>query len=125
MLVTNGDACVLGQRQGAPAGRWSTLAGFVEPGESLESAVAREVFEEVGLAVDGVTYVGSQPWPFPSVLMAAFEATAPRQPLVGNDEHVEVRWFEREELRAAMASGEAVVPTAIAAGGYLIRRWLG
>jgi NAD+ diphosphatase len=125
MLVTNRDACVLGQRRGAPDGRWSTLAGFVEPGESLEDAVAREVFEEVGLEVDGVTYVGSQPWPFPSALMAAFEASAPRRPLVGNDEHVQVRWFEREELRAAMASGAAFVPSAIVAGGHLIRRWLG
>ena len=125
MLVTNGEACVLGQRRGAPDGRWSTLAGFVEPGESLEDAVVREVLEEVGLEVDGMTYIGSQPWPFPSALMSGFEATAPRQPLVGNDEHIQVRWFEREELRAAIASGAAQVPSAIVAGGYLIRRWLG
>jgi NAD+ diphosphatase len=125
MLVTNGEACVLGQRRGSPEGRWSTLAGYVEPGESLEAAVAREVFEEVGLEIEGATYRGSQPWPFPSSLMVAFEATAPRQELVIDDEHTAVRWFEREELRADIASGAVEVPGKITAGGYLIRRWLG
>jgi NAD+ diphosphatase len=125
MLVTAGDTCILGQRQGSPTGRWSTLAGYVEPGESLEVAVAREVFEEVGVEVTGTIYVGSQPWPFPSSLMVAFEAPARRTDLVINDEHIAVRWFEREELRDASASGAVEVPGAIAAGGYLIRRWLG
>jgi NAD+ diphosphatase len=116
---------VLGQRSGNPSGRWSTLAGYVEPGESLEAAVAREVYEEVGLTVDGVTYVGSQPWPFPASLMVAFEATAERAELSIDKEHVAVRWFEREELREGFASGTIAVPGVIAAGGYLIRRWVG
>ena len=102
MLVTAGDRCVLGQRMGAPSNRWSSLAGYVEPGESLEAAVAREVFEEVGLVVDSTTYVGSQPWPFPASLMVAYEATAPYGELTINEEHFAVAWFEREELRCAL-----------------------
>ena len=125
MLVTDGESCVLGQRRGAPNGRWSALAGYVEPGESLEAAVAREVFEEVGLLVDEVVYAGSQPWPFPDSLMVAFEATTTQHDLVINDEHTAVRWFEREELRRGLASGAVAVPGQIAAGGYLIRRWIG
>jgi NAD+ diphosphatase len=124
MLVTAGDHCVLGRRPGAPAGRWSTMAGFVEAGESLEAAVAREVWEEVGVAVTATRYRGSQPWPFPASLMVAFEADADFGPLTGNEEHLEVRWFERGELRRAMANGEVTPPGPISAGGYLIRSWL-
>jgi NAD+ diphosphatase len=125
MLVVSGEECVLGQRRGAPGGRWSTLAGYVEPGESLEAAVAREVYEEVGLVVDTVEYVGSQPWPFPASLMVAFEATAPRGALAINEEHSAVRWFSRDDLRRDLASGAIDVPGVISAGGYLIRRWIG
>ena len=125
MLVSDGDACVLGRRSGAPANRWSTLAGYVEPGESPEAAVAREVHEEVGLEIGAVRYRGSQPWPFPSSLMLAFEADAERAPLRINDEHQEVRWFERAELAAGIADGSIATPGAISAGGFLIRSWLG
>lgn len=124
MLVTDGDRCVLGQRPGAPQSRWSTLAGFVEAGESLESAVAREVYEEVGLAVTSTTYRGSQPWPFPASLMVAFEAEAAYGPLRINHEHQDVRWFFRDEVAEAIASGEMAVPPPISAGGFLIRTWL-
>jgi NAD+ diphosphatase len=125
MLVTDGQRCVLGRRAGAPRGRWSTLAGFVEVGESLESAVAREVYEEVGLTVHSTRYRGSQPWPFPASLMLAFEADATYGPLTINDEHLEVRWFTRDEVERSLASGEMTVPGAISAGGFLIRSWLG
>lgn len=124
MLVRDGDRCVLGRRTGAPEHRWSTLAGFVEPGESLESAVAREVLEEVGLVVNEVRYQGSQPWPFPASLMVAFEAEATYGPLVLNDEHHAVAWFEREELREGIASGHIAIPGPISAGHFLIQRWL-
>jgi NAD+ diphosphatase len=125
MLVTDGERCVLGRRAGAPQGRWSTLAGFVEPGESLESAVAREVFEEVGLVVHSTRYRGSQPWPFPASLMVAFEADAEYGPLTLNDEHHDVRWFTRAEVASAIATGEMTVPGPISAGSFLIRTWLG
>jgi NAD+ diphosphatase len=125
MLVTDGERCVLGRRAGAPQGRWSTLAGFVEPGESLESAVAREVLEEVGLVIHATRYRGSQPWPFPASLMVAFEADAEYGPLTLNDEHHDVRWFTRAEVASAIATGEMTVPGPISAGSFLIRSWLG
>lgn len=124
MLVTAGDRCVLGRRVGAPQSRWSTLAGFVEAGESLESALAREVYEEVGLTVTSTHYRGSQPWPFPASLMVAFEAEAEFAPLSINHEHQDVRWFSRDEVADALASGEMAVPPPISAGGYLIRSWV-
>jgi NAD+ diphosphatase len=125
MLVTDGERCVLGRRAGAPASRWSTLAGFVEPGESLESAVAREVLEEVGIVVHATRYRGSQPWPFPASLMVAFEADATYGPLTINDEHHDVRWFTRDEVANAISAGEMTVPGPISAGSFLIRSWLG
>jgi NAD+ diphosphatase len=126
MLVSDGDRCILARRANAPAGRWSTLAGYVEPGESPEAAVAREVFEEVGLSVGAVRYLGSQPWPFPSSLMLVFEAAAPHGPLTVDDEELdEARWFSRPELRAGFESGEIVVPPPITASSFLIRTWLG
>ena len=124
MLVSDGDRCVLGRRIGAPEGRWSTLAGFVEPGETPEGAVAREVHEEVGLDVVSVRYRGAQPWPFPSSLMLAYEATAAHGPLVINDEHHEVRWFTRGELATGMADGSLTLPGPVSAGHALIRSWL-
>ncbi len=98
MRVTRGDQLLLGHKPEWPARRYSVLAGFVEPGETLEQAVRREVLEESGIEVEGVGYVASQPWPFPSSLMLGFEATARpgREPAVGDDELEDVRWFSRE-----------------------------
>ena len=124
MLVTDGERCVLGRRAAAPGGRWSTLAGYVEPGEAPESAVVREVFEESGLRVTEVQYRGSQPWPFPSSLMLAFEAHAEYQALVPSPEHQEVRWFSRAEIVEGLADGTMTIPPPISAGHHLIQSFL-
>ena len=97
MLVVDGDRALLGRQPSWPPGRYSALAGFVEPGESLEAAVAREVAEEAGVEVGEVRYRASQPWPFPASLMIGFEADyAGGTPDVGDDELEDVRWFSRD-----------------------------
>ncbi len=104
MLVTDGaDRCVLGRQAVWPQRRFSTLAGFVEPGESLEQAVAREVAEESGLVCRDVVYRGSQPWPFPASLMLGFWAVCDgdAEPECLDGELAEVAWFTREQVRAA------------------------
>jgi len=125
MLVSAGEYCVLGRRHGSERNRWSTLAGFVEAGESPEAAVYREVREEVGLKVESLRYRGSQPWPFPSSLMLAYEAHARHLDLILNEEHLEVRWFHRKEIEHGLISGEFAVPSRLSAGGHLIAEWLG
>ena len=102
MLVHDGgDRCVLGRQAVWPEGRFSILAGFVEPGESAEAAVAREVDEEVGLPITDVRYAGSQPWPFPSSLMLGYTARDLGSSLNLRDgELAEARWFTRDEIRA-------------------------
>ncbi|MZE79032.1 NAD(+) diphosphatase [Streptomyces xinghaiensis] len=127
MLVTDDrDRALLGRQVHWPAGRFSTLAGFVEPGESIEQAVVREVAEEAGVAVGEVRYVASQPWPFPSSLMLGFlaRATSPHITVDGEELH-EARWFSREELRAAFESGEVLPPTGISIAARLIELWYG
>jgi NAD+ diphosphatase len=127
MLVVDPDGrCLLGHNRARAAGWFSTLAGFVEPGESLEEAVAREVLEETGVVVSGVTYAGSQPWPFPSSLMLGFLATAATVDIhVDGDEISEARWFTREELAAEVEAGDLVVPTTISIAGALLSHWYG
>ncbi len=101
MLVVHGDACLLGSNPRFPPGMYSTLAGFVEPGETLESAVAREVFEEAGVRVRNVAYHSSQPWPFPTSLMLGFYAEAESGAIAFNEEELrDARWFERGWIRA-------------------------
>ena len=131
MLVHDGaDRCVLGRQASWPAGRFSTLAGFVEPGESAERAVVREVAEETGVQVADVRYVASQPWPFPSSLMLGFTArcAADAQPHPADGELAEARWFSREELRAAgtwAAPGPGLqTPSTVSIAAHLIRTWL-
>ena len=103
------DRLLLGRQARWPPGRFSVLAGFVEPGETLEEAVSREVLEESGVEVAEVAYVASQPWPFPSSLMIGFSARAsPGDPQPLDDELSEVRWFERTQVEAA-AKGAGVV----------------
>lgn len=109
VLVESADTprrCLLARHRGAAADGYSTLAGFVEIGETLEDTVRREVAEEAGVPVGAVTYVASQAWPFPSGLMVGFRATATaRTVTVDGDEIVEARWFTRAELAAHVASG--------------------
>ena len=107
MLVHHGDKCLLGRGKHFPRGMHSTLAGFVEPGESFEDAVAREVYEEVKVKVKNVTYRSSQPWPFPASLMLGFHAHAAAGPVQLDSELEDARWFELEQLRSA---DEALLP---------------
>jgi len=126
MAVIDGDDRILLGRQPAwPERRVSTLAGFVEPGESLEAAVRREVLEEVGVRLGEVTYAGSQPWPFPSSLMLGFFARAETTDIVLEDEISEARWWRREELRAALEAGELHMPGSISISRRLIEGWYG
>jgi NAD+ diphosphatase len=122
VLVHDGaDRCLLGRQPTWPPGRYSTLAGFVEPGESLEHAVAREVREESRVVVDEVSYRGSQPWPFPASLMLGFWARAVGgEAGVGDDELEDVRWFDRAGLR----SGRPLLPPPASIAHWLITTWL-
>jgi NAD+ diphosphatase len=120
VLITDGDRALLGRQASWPAGRYSTIAGFVEPGESLEDAVAREVLEETGVAVTDCEYHSSQPWPFPSSLMIGFTARAAATAEPRADEELEdVRWFTRAEI----ASGAVGVPPPLSVSFRLIEHW--
>jgi NAD+ diphosphatase len=122
MLVTDGDRALLGRQAQWPTGRYSALAGFVEPGESLEEAVAREVREEAGVQVADVRYRSSQPWPFPSSLMLGFSARwAGGEPAVRDAELEDVGWFARE----AIVGGDVLLPPPTAIARRLIDEWLG
>jgi NAD+ diphosphatase len=131
VLDSTGDdsRCLLGRQAGWPEGRFSTLAGFVEPGETVEQAVAREVAEESGVEVERVSYAGSQPWPFPASLMLAYYAVAApgsaQDMSVDGEEIVEARWFTREQLRSVTESGEVLVPPRLSVARRLVEGWLG
>lgn len=121
VLVSDGERVLLGRQSSWPEGRYSTLAGFVEPGESLEDAVAREVLEETAVAVRDVRYHSSQPWPFPSSLMIGFHATAsPDSPIRTGNELEDARWFTRLEF----TSGRVPLPPSRAISHRLISEWL-
>jgi NAD+ diphosphatase len=122
------DRLLLGRQGRWPEGRFSLLAGFVEPGETLEEAVRREVAEESGVELGEVSYIASQPWPFPSSLMLGFSALALGggvEPAPGDDELAEVRWFERQEVeRAARGEGELALSPPYSIARRLIDAWL-
>ena len=127
MLITDAqDRALLGHSPHWPEGRYSTLAGFVEPGESLEDAVRREVAEETGVVVGEVAYAASQPWPFPSSLMVGFVGTAETSTIVvDGDEVSDAQWFSRSDLEAAAAAGKMLLPGEFSISRWLIDRWHG
>ena len=130
MLVEHEDKLLLGRQPRFPPRVFSALAGFVEPGETIEEAVAREVFEEAGVRVRDVSYVASQPWPFPSQLMIGCHAVAESTELtVDHTELEEARWFTRAELEAARAAGPdgndtLIYPRSFAIAHYLVNWWM-
>ncbi|MEO6470202.1 MAG: NAD(+) diphosphatase [Aeromicrobium sp.] len=127
MLVTDGDdRALLGRQPSWPEDRFSTLAGFVEPGETLDDAVRREVLEEVGIEVGEVQYAGSQPWPFPSSLMLGFFGTALTTDItVDSDEIAEARWFTRQEITEMTAAGDLLLPPSVSISRWLVENWHG
>lgn len=121
VLVSDGNECLLGRQSNWPEGRYSTIAGFVEPGESLEDAVRREVQEETNIAVGDVHYHSSQPWPFPASLMLGFTALSESRDIKLNDGELEdARWFSRKELR----SGFPKLPYRLSIARRLVDDWL-
>lgn len=121
VLVSNGEHCLLGRQSSWPEGRYSTIAGFVEPGESLEDAVRREVAEETNIEVGKVRYHSSQPWPFPSSLMLGFTAEAVSNEIQLNDGELEdAQWFTRKELH----SGFPKLPYRLSIARRLVDNWL-
>lgn len=121
VLVSHGPQCLLGRQSKWPEGRYSTIAGFVEPGESLEDAVRREVLEESNIEVHDVRYHSSQPWPFPSSLMLGFTAAAASTDILLNDGELEdARWFTRKELQ----SGFPKLPYRLSIARRLVDDWL-
>ena len=126
MLVQQGDAVLLGRSPGWPEGMYSTLAGFVEPGESLEAAVRREVFEETSVRVTRVSYVASQPWPWPNNLMLGFVAEAVSKDITLDHELEDALWITRDELAQVMAGEHPRIrrPRKGAIAQELMARWL-
>ena len=121
VLVSQGDRCLLGRQPTWPEGRYSTIAGFAEPGESLEDAVRREVYEETNIRVGDIRYHSSQPWPFPAALMLGFLAEGVSSDIKLNDGELEdARWFTRKELR----SGFPKLPVRISIARRLVDYWI-
>ncbi len=125
MLVEHDGACLLGRQASWPRGRYSTLAGFVEPGESLEDAVRREVAEESGVLVDAVHYHSSQPWPMPASLMIGFIATAVSRRISLRDRELEdARWFTPQQIVDGLAEGSFLPSLPLSVSYQLLAHWL-
>ena len=127
MLVTHptDDKCLLGHNKKFQGLRFSTIAGFVEPGEMLEQAVSREVFEETNIRVENVKYQASQPWPFPASIMLGFTAQATSTEIICHDgELEEARWFSRQEVLEMSNSDNMLPPPKLSISRWLIDTWL-
>ena len=127
LVKDRSDRILLGHQPIWPEGRFSTFAGFLEPGETFEQCVAREVLEESAVVVTELKYLGSQPWPFPASIMIAFEAVTdnPERAQGDGQEITEVKWFTRAELMAAAKDGSLLLPPSISVARKMIERWLG
>jgi NAD+ diphosphatase len=127
LVIDPDDRLMLARNALWPQGRMSVVAGFVEPGESAEHAVAREVYEETSIVVGQVRYLGSQPWPMPRSLMLGYEARAKggQEIVVDAEEIGEARWFSRAELRAAIETGELGIAPSSSIARRLIEYWYG
>ena len=123
VLVTHGNACLLGRNASWPPKRFSTLAGFVEPGESLEDAVVREVYEESHVRLREIHYVSSQPWPFPASSMCGFYAEAESRDCLASDELEELRWFTVDELTAAVRDRSVLLSAPVSIAFRLLADW--
>jgi NAD+ diphosphatase len=128
MLAVDGERCLLGRQARFPPGMWSCLAGFVEPGETIEAAVRREIREEAGILCGPVSYVASQPWPFPMSLMIGCQTIALSHAIkVDTSELEDARWFDREQVTAMLLRRHPdglAVPPPIAIAYHLIRAWV-
>jgi NAD+ diphosphatase len=124
VAVSDGERLLLGRQASWPEKRYSVLAGFLEPGESLEQAVAREVMEEAGVRIEACEYLASQPWPFPASLMLGFRAIAKPQPVQLGDELQDARWFSADEIRSQIAEGELQISPRLSISRWLIEDWL-
>ena len=120
------DRVLLGRQKIWPERRFSCFAGFVEPGESFEQTVLREVFEESAIRLDSITYLGSQPWPFPASIMISFEAITdfPESARPDGEEIVQIKWLSRAELNTQVAEGSLSMPPAMSVSRKMIDRWL-
>ena len=127
LIRDNDDRILLGHQPVWPEGRFSCFAGFLEPGETFEQCVAREVFEESGVSVREINYLGSQPWPFPASIMISFDAVTdfPETARPDGTEITEVKWFTRDQLRAEAKAGTLLLPPTISVARKMIERWLG
>ena len=128
VLVTHGEGdaqmCLLGRQHGWPPGMYSSLAGFLEPGESLEACVRRELMEEAGVSVHDIRYRSSQPWPFPASLMLGFTARASDTVITLHDDELEeARWFTRAQLLAECRAGRVRLPSAVSIARRLLEEW--
>jgi NAD+ diphosphatase len=124
MLIRHGDHCLLGRQPSWPQGIFSTLAGFVEAGESVEEAVLREVKEEAGIEITNLRYFGSQPWPFPRSLMLGYFADAVTTKIVCGSELAEVRWFDVAETKEILRRHIARFPHIETISRKLMKQWL-
>jgi NAD+ diphosphatase len=124
VAVSDGERLLLGRQASWPEKRWSVLAGFLEPGESLEQTVVREVMEEAGVRVRSCRYLASQPWPFPAALMLGFSAEADPQPVRVGAELQDARWFSADELREQIAAGELLISPRLSISRWLIDDWM-
>ena len=127
LIKNDKDQVLLGRQKVWPKHRFSTFAGFVEPGESFEHCVIREVREEAGVELTKISYLGSQPWPFPASLMIAFEAVTntPELARADGDEIEEIRWFSRADMKAAIADKSLILPLEISVARQMINAWYG